>query len=91
MRQLAHAIGVVGPAEHAINDRHVAEQIGDDAMIRLALDVVEQDRATAIHVLLQAGNLKIGVDFLVGLDQFARRAQPFQRAAQIEGLVWHRS
>src|SRR5262249_3102020 len=53
--ELAHSLGIVLPAEHAIDDRHVAEQIGDHAMIWLALDLVEQDRATAIHVFLQAG------------------------------------
>ena len=57
-------------------------------MVRLALDGVEQDRTTAIHVLLQAGDLEVRIDFLVGLDQFAGRAQPFQRAAQIEGLKY---
>ena len=85
--QLLHPLGVVLPAEHAIDDRHVAEQIGDDAMVRLAFDVVEQHRTAAVHVLLQAGDLKVGIDLLVGLDQFAGRAQPFQRRAQIEGLV----
>ena len=88
--ELPHPLGVVLPAEHAVDDRHVAEQIGDDAVVRLALDVVEQHRATAVHVLLQAGDLEIRIDLLVGLDQFARRAQPFQRRAQIEGLVWRR-
>ena len=87
MRELLHPVGIVLPAEHLVDDRHVAEQIGDDAMVRLAFDVVEQDRAAAIHVLLQAGDLQIGIDFLVGLDQFALGAQPLQRAAQIEGLV----
>ncbi len=90
MRELAHPLGVVLPAEHAVDDRHVAEQIGDDAMIGLALDVVEQDRAAAIHVLLQPGDLKVGIDFLVGLDQLAVGAQPLQRAAQIESLVRRR-
>ena len=85
--ELLHALGVVLPAEHLVDDRHVTEQVGDDAVVRLALDVVEQNRATAIHVLLQARDLKVGIDFLVGLDQRAGRAQPLQRTAQIEGLV----
>jgi len=89
--ELAHPLGIVLPAEHAIDDRHIAEQIGDDAMVRLAFDVVEEDRTASIHVLLQAGNLKVRIDFLVGLDQLAGCAQPFQRAAQIEGLVRHRA
>ena len=37
------------------------------------------------------GDLQVGIDFLVGLDQVALRAQPFQRAAQIEGLVRRRA
>ena len=59
-------------------------------MVRLALDVVEQDRTAAIHVLLQAGDLQVGIDLLVGLDQFAGGAQPFQGRAQVEGLVRRR-
>ncbi len=90
VRQLLHPLGIVLPAEHAVDDRHVAEQIGDDAMIGLALDVVEQHRTAAVHVLLQAGDLEVRIDFLVGLDQFAGGAQPFQRRAQIEGLVRRR-
>ena len=56
-------------------------------MIGLALDVVEQDRAAAIHVLLQAGDLEVGIDLLVGLDQVALLAQPFERAAQILRVI----
>ena len=81
------ALGIVLPAEHAIDDRHVAEQIGDDPMVRLAFDIVEQDRAAAVHMFLQTGDLQIGIDLLIGLDQLARRAQPFERRAQIKGLV----
>ncbi len=55
--KLAHPFGIVLPAEHLVDDLHVTEQIGDHAMMGLALDVVEQDRAAAIHVLLQAGDL----------------------------------
>ncbi len=90
VRQLPHALGVVFPAEHAVDDRNVAEQIGDDPVVRLALDVVEQDRTAAVHVLLQAGDLQVGIDLLVGLDQFAGGAQPFERRAQVEGLVRRR-
>jgi hypothetical protein len=59
-------------------------------MVWFAFDVVEQDRAPAIHVLLQSSDLKVGIDLFVGFDQFTRRAQPFQRAAQIESVVRHR-
>ena len=88
--ELRHPLGIVLPAEHLVDDRHVAEQVGDDAMIGLALDVVEQDRAAAVHVLLQAGDLKVRIDFLVGLDQVAVGAQPIERRAQIEGLIGRR-
>jgi hypothetical protein len=37
----------------------------------------------AVHVLLQAGDFEIRIDRLVGLDQVALLAQPFQRRAQI--------
>jgi len=88
--ELLDAVGVVPPAEHAVDDRHVAEQVGDDAMVRLAFNGVEQHRAAAIHVLLQAGDLQVGIDLLVGLDQFARSPEPIQRRAQVERLVRRR-
>ena len=81
--ELAHALGVALPAEHLVDDVHVAEQIGDDAVVGLALDVVEHHRAAAVHVLLQAGDLEVGIDLLVGLDQVALRLQPGERGAQI--------
>ena len=40
-------------AEHLVIDVHVAEQVGDDPMVRLALHVVTQDRAATFHVLSQ--------------------------------------
>src|SRR5579859_3073649 len=65
----------------------MSEQVGDDAMPGLSLDVVEHHRAAAIHVLLQTGDLEIGIDRLVGLDQVALRAQPFEGRAQVPGVV----
>ena len=56
-------------------------------MIGLALDVVEQDRTAAIHVLLQAGDFEVRIDLLVGLDQVALLAQPVERAAQVLGMM----
>ena len=81
--ELLHALGVVLPAEHLVDDLDVAEQVGEHAVIGLAFDIVEQDRAAAIHVLLQSGDFEIRIDRLVGLDQVALLAQPFQRRAQI--------
>ncbi len=85
--ELLHPLGVVLPSEHLVDHLHVAEQVGDDAVMGLALDLVEQDRAAAVHVLLQAGDFEIGIDLLVGLDQIALRAQPVERGPQIEPMV----
>ena len=84
LRDLARALDIVLPAEHLVDDVHVAEQIGDDPVVRLALDVVEEDRASAIHVLLQPGHLEIRIDRLVGFDQIALRLQPFERFPKID-------
>src|SRR5262245_61206739 len=81
--ELPHAFGIVVPAEHLVDDLHVAEQIGDDAVVGLALDVLKQDRTAAVHVLLQAGDLEVGIDGLVGLDQVALPAQPVEGGTQI--------
>ena len=56
-------------------------------MVRLALDVVEDDRAAAVHQLLQAGDLEVGIDLLVRLDQIATRFEPSERATQVAGGV----
>ena len=81
---LARALDIILPTEHLVDDVHIAEQIGDDPVVRLALYVVEDDRAAAIHVLLQPGNLEIRIDRFVGFDQIALRLQPFQRFPQID-------
>ena len=81
--ELLHALGVILPAEHLVDDFDVAEQVGEHAVIGLAFDIVEQHWTAAIHVLLQSGDLEVRVDRLVGLDQVALLAQPFQRRAQI--------
>ena len=80
------ALDVVLPAEHLVDDVHVAEQVGDDLMVGLALDVVEQHRTAAVHVLLQAGDLEVGVDLLLGLDEVTLFPQPFQGGAQVAGV-----
>ena len=82
--ELARALDVVLPAEHLVDDVDVAEQVGEHAVVRLALDVVEQHRAAAVEMLLQAGDFEVGVDRLVGLDQVALGLEPFQRAAQVD-------
>jgi hypothetical protein len=85
--ELLHPLGVVLPAEHLVDHLHVAEQVGDDAVMGLALDVGEQHRTAAVHVLLQPGDFEIGIDRLVGLDQVALPAQPIERGAQISRMV----
>ena len=77
------SLGVGIPAEHLVDHRHVAEQIGDDAMIGLALDVVEQHRTAAVHVLLQARHFEVRIDFPVGLDQVALRLEPVECSTQV--------
>ena len=84
VRELAGAVGVVGPAEHLVDDVHVAEQVGEQAVVWLALDLVEQHRAGAIEMLLQTGQLEVGIDRLVGLDQVALGLQLFQHVAQAD-------
>jgi hypothetical protein len=39
--KLASAVRVIFPAEHLVDDAHIAEQVGDRAVMRLAFDVVE--------------------------------------------------
>jgi hypothetical protein len=53
----------------------------------LALDVLELDRAAAVHALLQAGHFQIRIDLPVGLDQVALRAQPIERGAPVEAVM----
>src|SRR5262249_36942587 len=75
------------PSEHLVDHLHVAEQVGDDAVMGLALDIVEQHRTAAVHVLLQAGDFEVGIDRFVGLDQVPLPAQPVERGAQISRMV----
>jgi hypothetical protein len=67
----------------------VREQIGDGSGVRLALHVAEQDRDAPVEMLLQAGDLQIGVHFLVGLDEIALGAQPLDRRAQAGDVTLH--
>ena len=79
--QFSGPIGVIFPAEHLVDDVHVAEQVGDAAMLGLALDVVEKDRAAAVQLFLDAGDFQIGVDFFVGDDDVPFFLHPLDRAA----------
>jgi hypothetical protein len=85
--ELLHPLGVVLPAEHLVDHLHVAEQVGDDAVMGLAFDIVEQHRTAAVHVLLQPGDFEVGIDRFVGLDQVPLPAQPVKRGAQISRMV----
>ena len=81
--QLHRAFAVVRPAEHLVHHIDIAEQIGHDPVVGLALHIVEQRRATAIQMFLQADNFEVGVDLLVRFDQIALGSKPLQGAAQI--------
>ena len=84
VRELPGAVGIVGPAEHLVDDVHVAEQIGEQAVVGLALHLVEQHRAGAIEMLLQAGELEVGIDRLVAFDQVALGLELLQHVAQAD-------
>ena len=82
MGQLVGAIEGVLEAEHLVDDVGVGEQVGDGAGVGFAFDVVEHHHRTPVQMLLQAGDLEIGIDLLVGLDHVAFAFQPLQRGAQ---------
>ncbi len=82
-RQLLCALLVVRPAEHGVDHFDVAKQVGYDLVVRLAFDVGEDNRTAAVHQLLQAGDLEVGIHLLVRLDQIATRAEPGERAAEV--------
>ena len=52
MGQAAGALGVVLPAKHLVDDVYVPEKIRYHPVVRLSLDVVEQDGAATVQVLL---------------------------------------
>ena len=79
--ELAGAIGVILPAEHLVDDVHVAEQVGDTAMLRLAFDVIEKDRATAVELFLNAGEFQVRVDLFVGDNDVPFFFHPLDRTA----------
>jgi hypothetical protein len=74
---------VIFPAEQLADDVHVAEKIGNTAMVRLPLDVVKKDRATTVQLFLNSGDLQVRIDLFVGLDQVAIFFHPLYSAAQI--------
>jgi hypothetical protein len=83
MGQLPGALGVVSPAKHLVDDVDVAEEIRYHPAVRLTLDLVEQDGAAAVQVLLQTGDLEIGIDLFVGFDEVTLGLEPLQCASQI--------
>jgi hypothetical protein len=85
--ELLDPLGIILPAEHLVDHLHVAEQVGQDTVMRFAFDIAEQNRTAAIHVLLQTGDFEVRIDGLVSLDQIALLAQPIERAAQIGGML----
>jgi hypothetical protein len=56
------------PAEHFIDDVHIAEQVVDLAMLRFALYIVEKNRTAAVQLFLNAGDFQIGINFIGDQD-----------------------
>ena len=79
--EFSGAIGVIFPAEHLVDDVHVAEQIGDTAMLRFAFDVIKKDRAAAVELFLNAGEFQVGVDLFVGDNDVPFFFHPLDRTA----------
>jgi len=83
MGQFARPLPIVGPTKHLVDDVDVGKKVGDHAVVGLALHVVEQDGTTAIEMLLDAGNLQVGINRPVRLDEIALGLEPLEGAAQI--------
>ena len=60
-----------------------AGRVGQPAAVGLADHVVEQERATAVEVLLDTGDFQIGIDLCIGFDQIPLLTEKVDRAAQI--------
>ncbi len=75
--QFSRAVRVVFPAENLIDDIHVAEEIGNAAMMGLAFDAIEQDGAPTVQLFLNSRDLSVRIDLFVGLYEVAFLLQPF--------------
>ena len=82
MGKFPSARGAVFPSEQAIDDVHVREEVRDRADVRVALDVVEQDRVAAVEVFLDPCELEVARDRDVRLHKEAFAAQPSDRLRQ---------
>src|SRR5688572_12799833 len=60
--ELTRPSGPVLPPKEAVDDFHVREEVRDGADVRVALDVVEEDRVAPVEVLLDTGELEIAGD-----------------------------
>ena len=89
LRQLPRTFGAVLPAEEAVDDVHVREEIRDGPHVRVPPHVVEQDRVAAVEVLLKPGQLEIPGDRNVRLHEQPLAAQPLDRRGQrTQRLFW---
>ena len=79
---LLYAVGRAFEREHLVDDIDVGEEICDGAGVRLAFHMIEEEDRPAVEMLLQAGDLEIGVDLDVGGQHIALRLQELQRLAQ---------
>jgi len=62
--KLTRTVDIVGPAEHLTGDVDIAENVGDEPVVRLAPDVVEGHWTGAVEMPLQARHLKVGATSL---------------------------
>ena len=76
VRELPGARGAVFPPKQTIDDVHVREEVRDRADVRIALDVVEEDRVAAVEVFLDPRELEVARDRDIRLHEKAFTAQP---------------
>ena len=62
--------------EQLVHDIHVRQEVGDGACVRLSLDMVEEHDGTAVQVLLNSGDLQIGIYFYIRLQDIPLRVEP---------------
>jgi len=89
--QLLRPVLAVRPAEVAVDDVHVREQVRDRARVRVPLHVVEQHGVAAVEMLLHAGELEVAIDQDVGLEEEALAAKPLDRRRKRTDVILARA
>src|SRR6266508_3108194 len=79
---LADAIDGSIEAEHLVEDTAVGKEIRNCASVRLAFHTIEEEHRTAVEVLLESGDLEIGIDLDVSGQNVALRLEKLQSLAQ---------